>query len=184
MARVGVALAVGAIMMAGSAQAQDFRIDEIRGGIMAHSVDEPGPGGAFMNATRIQDANVELLFAPFEGWRAPGMVRPHVGATVNFGGLESMVYAGVSWKVNLFDSPVFFEGAFGAAVHNGALSGATYPARNFGCPILFHEAANLGVDVNENVSVMATLEHASHAMLCGANNQGLTNLGVRVGVRF
>lgn len=184
MMRAGVALAVGAIMMAGGAQAQEFRIDEIRGGIMAHSVDEPGPGGTFWNVTRIQDANVELLFSPIESWRLPGILRPHVGATVNFGGLESMVYAGVSWKVNLFDSPVFFEGAFGAAVHNGAHSGATYPARNFGCPVLFHEAANLGVDVNENVSVMATLEHASHAMLCGGANQGMTNLGVRVGVRF
>lgn len=173
-----------AVLGAAPATAQDFRIDEVRGGIMAHSTDETGPGGTFWNLTRIQDANVELLFSPIDAWTGWGEIRPHVGATVNFGGLESMAYAGLSWKVNLFDSPVFFEGAFGAAVHNGAASGAAAPARDLGCALLFREAANLGVDVTENASVMLTLEHASHAGLCGPLNRGLTNLGVRVGVRF
>jgi hypothetical protein len=30
-----------------------------------------------------------------------------------------MVYAGVSWTVPLFHSPVFVEAAFGGAVHTG-----------------------------------------------------------------
>jgi hypothetical protein len=31
---------------------------------------------------------------------------------------------------------------------------------------------------------MLTLEHPSHPGLCGADNRGITNLGVRVGFRF
>lgn len=165
--------------------AQEFRLEEIRGGIMAHSVDEAGPGGEFLNATRIQDANVELLFTPLDALYWLGSPRPHVGATINFGGLESMAYAGLTWRANIFDSPVFIEGAFGAAIHNGSTDGAAVaPARNLGCPVLFHEAASLGYDFTPSASVMLTIEHASHAGLCGANNRGLTNLGVRFGFKF
>lgn len=184
MLRLVTALVSLAVLGAGPVLAQGFGVDELRGGIMAHSTDETGPGGTFWNLTRIQDANVELLFTPLDIWTGWGEIRPHVGATVNFSGLESMAYAGLSWKVNLFDSPVFLEGAFGAAVHNGAFSGAAAPARDLGCALLFREAANIGVDINESASVMLTLEHASHAGLCGPLNRGLTNLGIRVGVKF
>ena len=133
----------------------------------------------------IQDANVELLFTPLDALYWLGSPRPHVGATINFGGLESMAYASLTWRANIFDSPVFIEGAFGAAIHNGSTDGtAVAPARNLGCPVLFHEAASLGYDFTPSASVMLTIEHASHAGLCGANNRGLTNLGVRFGFKF
>jgi lipid A 3-O-deacylase len=171
---------------AGAAQAQVPLIDEVRGGVFAHSVDEPGPDGMFWNFTRIQDANVELLFTPpdSEMWRFLGSPRPHVGATVNFGGLESMAYAGLTWTWHVFETPLFVEGTFGAAITNAATSGAVFPARNLGCPIQFRESASLGYQVTPQASVMLTLEHASHAYLCGEDNRGLTNLGVRFGYKF
>jgi len=172
--------------LGGVASAQPFAVDEIRGGILLHSVDEPGPGGSFWNFSRIQDVNVELLFTPPDNgmlnWL--GSPRPHLGASVNFGGLESMVYAGLTWQYFLFDSPVFVEGTLGAALTNGAASGAVYPARNLGCPLQFRESASLGYQMSPQASVMLTLEHASHAYLCGDDNRGLTNLGVRVGWTF
>jgi hypothetical protein len=185
----------GATMALGAAPAlaQDytpmaFGVSELRGGILAHSIDETGPVNIFGvgNFSRIQDLNVELLFTPPDAdfWRFIGNPRPHIGATLNFGGLESMAYAGVTWRVPVFDTPIFVEGGLGAAVSNGKLSGAVYPARNLGCPIMFHEQASVGYQITEHASAMLTFEHASHAGICGPNNRGLTNFGVRVGWTF
>ena len=180
-------IALGALaLLAQPTQAQDFGLSEIRGGIYAHSVDEPGNFFGVFDTQRIQDINVELLFdtPSVTEWVTLGELRPHVGAVLNTSGLESMVYAGVSWTVPLFDSPVFVEAAFGGAVHTGDNIGPTpMPARSLGCSVLFHEAASIGVQLTENASIMATIEHASNANLC-VDNRGLTNMGVRLGWRF
>jgi len=168
----------------GSAEAQSvLQGGEIRGGIYAHSFDRAGPGGAMLDFTRIEDVNVELKFAPLLDFHAWGTIAPNVGATVNFGGLESMIYGGMVWHVPVAATPFFTEAALGAALHNGALSGATAPARNLGCSLLFHEQLSLGANLSPSTSVMLTAEHASSANLC-LPNEGLTNIGVRVGFKF
>lgn len=178
---------------AGAAMAQGytplaFGISELRGGIMAHSVDWVGPVNIFGvgDFSRIQDANVELLFTPPDAdfWRFIGNPRPHIGATVNFAGLESEVYAGLTWHVPVFETGIFIEGGLGGLVHNGVLAGAIPPARSQGCRFLFHEMASIGYQFTPNANVMLTVEHGSHAGLCGPNNQGITNLGVRFGWSF
>lgn len=187
MTRRIAALCFASLALVAPALAQDFGLSEIRGGFYAHSVDEPGALLGVFNVERMQDLNVELLFdAPsLTSWVTLGELRPHLGATLNTAGLESMVYAGVSWTVPVFDSPVFVEGSFGGAVHNGnTIGNAVYPARNLGCPVVFREALSVGVNLSENASVMATIEHASNANLCDNGNRGLTNLGVRFGYRF
>ncbi|KKB78980.1 hypothetical protein VW35_10590 [Devosia soli] len=175
------------MLLAGqAATAQDFRASEVRGGIFAHSADEPGNFFGVFNTERLQDVNVELLFDTpgLTDWVTLGELRPHVGATLNAGGLESMVYAGVSWTVPVFDTPVFVEGTFGGAVHNGNTNGtAIAPARDLGCSVLFRESASIGVQMTENASIMATIEHASNANLCNGN-RGLTNMGIRLGWKF
>lgn len=187
--KLGLALALA--VLAGRAVAQDsydFGMDEVRGGLFFHSVDHAPPSALFglIDTSRLQDVNVELLFTPFDlgdfNWL--GDIRPHVGGTFNFGGLESQIYAGLSWTYHVFDGPVFIEASFGGALHNGALSGATLPARNLGCSALFRESASIGMDVSEQASVMLTVEHSSHAGLCGQNNYGITNLGVRAAWKF
>ncbi|MFC3703992.1 acyloxyacyl hydrolase [Devosia honganensis] len=185
MKRLIVAIAVVAGLVSAPA-AQEFGLSELRGGLFAHSADEPGAFFGIFDTSRMQDVNVELLFhvPGLTDWPALGELRPHLGATVNFGGLESMVYAGLSWTVPLFDTPVFLEASFGAALHNGSTNGvAAYPARHLGCSPLFRESASLGVMVTETASIMATVEHASNANLCDGN-RGLTNMGLRFGWRF
>lgn len=190
---LAAAALVGACALASGAAAQDiypYGTFELRGGVMAHSVDEAPPPGSILpvgNFTRIQDANVELLFTPPGGdfWRLVGSPRPTIGATVNFAGLESMVYGALTWRLPVFETGVFLEGALGAALNNGKASGAVYPARDVGCPFGFYEAFSLGYQMTERAGVMATFQHTSHAGLCGAAaNRGLTNLGVRVGWTF
>lgn len=172
---------MGALVVSGPAWAQALGGIELRGGVFGHSVD----GSAGLQTNRIEDVNFEALFTmpQLDSFIWLGKVRPHVGATVNLNGGESMAYAGLSWTVPLGD--IFFvEGAFGAALHNGALHGAADPDRNLGCPVLFHEAVSVGANLTTNASIMVTAEHASHAGLCGNDNRGLTNLGVRLGFRF
>ncbi len=178
----------------GPVLAQDYTpmwwIDELRGGLFLHSVDHAGPGSnplfGVIDTTRGVDINAEVLFRPFDigPLSVIGEFRPHIGATVSTNGLESMIYAGLSWTFHPFDGPVFIEGTFGGSVNNGAISGAVPPARNLGCNVLFRESASIGFDITENASIMATVEHASHAGLCGNSNVGLTNLGVRAGWKF
>lgn len=182
---INVALTIS-MLFSTPALAQDFGVSEIRGGIFSHSVDEPGTFMGMLNAERVQDINVELLFDTpgLTEWVTLGELRPHIGATLSLGGLENMVYAGVSWTVPLFGSPVFVEAAFGGAVHTGKNLGPTpMPARNLGCTLLFHEAASIGVQLTETASIMATIEHASNANLC-LDNRGLTNMGIRLGWKF
>ncbi|WP_052732121.1 acyloxyacyl hydrolase [Devosia geojensis] len=177
---LGLAAVLTGLGLSGAA-AQPIVFDEIRGGLYAHSIDE----GSF-DASRIEDANVELLFSipSLDEVTLLGQLRPHIGATINLGGLESMLYAGMSWTVPLGDTPIFVEAAFGGAVHNGELEGAEYPMRDLGCRVLFHESLSLGVNITEQASIMATVEHASHGSICEGDNRGLTNLGVRVGWKF
>jgi lipid A 3-O-deacylase len=193
MAKTMMKLVTAALLasIAGTAVAQDsydFGIDEFRGGLFFHSVDHAPPNSflGFIDTTRLQDVNVELLFTPFDlgDWNWLGEVRPHVGGTFNFGGLESQVYGGLSWTHHIGGGPVFIEASFGGAIHNGALTGATWPARNLGCQALFRESGSIGVDISEQASIMLTVEHSSHAGLCGAENKGITNLGVRAGWKF
>ena len=189
MHRLIVSLLAAALVFSGTAKAQDaggFGVDELRGGLFFHSVDNAPAGSAFLDTSRLQDVNVELLFTPLNQgeWRWLGAFRPHVGATVNLGGLESQLYAGLSWTWHIMDGPVFIEGSLGGTIHNGAENGASFPARNLGCSPMFRESASIGYQFTEQASIMATVEHSSHAGLCGSDNQGITNLGVRVGWKF
>jgi lipid A 3-O-deacylase len=188
MRRLVVALGVLVALGLSQASGQELGVSEVRGGIFAHSVDEPGNFLGIYNTSRIQDVNVELLFEvpAMTDWLAWGELRPHLGATVNFGGLESMIYGGVSWTVPVGESPLFLEASFGGAVHNGSTGPygtVSFPARDLGCSLVFRESVSVGVMINDNASLMATVEHASNANLC-VSNRGLTNLGVRFGWRF
>lgn len=165
-----------------------FGLSEVRGGIFAHSVYSgflPVMPSRWLGFSRIEDLNVELLFdlpdADFMRWI--GSPRANIGATVNFAGRESMAHAALTWTVPVFDTPLFIEGSFGGAIHNGVLTGAVAPMRSLGCRVNFYESASIGVNVTEQASVMLTYEHTSNANLCPPN-AGLSNLGVRFGYKL
>jgi len=182
-----VAASAGGI---GGAAAQQFDpsglgISELRAGVLFHSIDEAGPGGEILNLTRLQDVSFEILFRSpdIDAFSWIGSPRPNIGATINLGGLESMAHLGLTWQLALSDSAFYLEGTFGAAIHNGAFSGAKFPARNLGCFVQFYEAAGIGMNVSANMTATLSIEHASSAKIC-LPNEGLTNLGVRLGYKF
>jgi len=108
--------------------------------------------------------------------------RPHVGGLVSFGG-TSQLFAGVTWNVPL--GPFFLEASFGGTIHDGTLD--TPPEEDgvaLGCRLLFRESVGAGVHLGRNWTIMAQWDHASHADLCGEDNNGLTHIGGSIGYRF
>lgn len=152
-------------------------LDEVRGGIYAYGVDDPPEGLS-------PSINFELLTSRLpvggQAWYVP---RLHVGATINTDDSPSHGYAGFTWTVDVTDW-MFVEASFGGGVHNGDTGSSAPPGESaLGCSVLFRESASLGFRIDENWSVMGTIEHLSNAGLCDAN-RGITEAGARLGYRF
>jgi len=172
---LAIALSMG---LTATAQADDSIVDEVRVGLLNHEMtllrDSSQEDGV--------DVNVEVLFDSPEwlGWI--GSPRPHVGATIaTHDNATSFAYTGLVWDYN-FWGPLFIEGAFGLALHDGDIN-KSLTQNELGCRWNFHESASLGYNVNESNRVMLTAEHISNASLC-SENEGLTNVGVRYGYKF
>ncbi|WP_338608506.1 acyloxyacyl hydrolase [Pelagibacterium nitratireducens] len=184
--RKSVIVALGAMMVASPVAAQDIALDELRAGVFFHSAYGGFlPTGNNWDLSRLEDVKFSALFTSpdIEAFRWIGSPRPEIGATLNFNGRENILHANLNWQIPVFETPLYLELGFGAAVTDGALSGATLPARNFGCSFNFYDAAGIGANVSENVTVTLRYEHISNLELC-APNEGLSNLGVMVGVKF
>ena len=163
-------------------------VDEVRAGLAFHGVYYtmiPQDFGDW-DLSRLEDVTFDVLFTSpdLDAFRWIGAPRPEIGATINLEGEDSLVHAGLTWQAHLFDSPVFVEGTFGAAIHNGYL-GDEAPAgrRQFGCRVNFYERFGVGVDLTENATATLSYEHTSNAELCD-QNAGLSNLGLKFGWKF
>jgi hypothetical protein len=154
---------------------------ELRLGAYAHDPLSPEKGPV--------DLNGEVLLAKFncfpaQTWGAL-IPRPHFGGTIDFDGKTSNLYTGLTWTFNL-DQNVFVEGSFGEAVNDGKIGpmqDVPHGHNAMGCNWSFHETASVGYRLDEDWSVMSTIEHYSNAGIC-VENRGLTNYGLRIGRRF
>ncbi len=162
-------------------------LDEFRAGVFYHSAYNGFlPTGPNWDLSRLEDVKFSALFTSpeIDAFTWIGSPRPEVGATLNLGGTrENFVHANLNWQIPVFETPLYLELGFGAAVTDGALSGAAAPNRNFGCALNFYDAAGIGANVSENVTLTVRYEHISNLDLCPPN-QGLSNLGVMLGVKF
>lgn len=168
------------------AQAQDFGLEELRAGVFYHSAYSGFlPTGNNWDLSRLEDVKFAALFASpdIAAFEWIGSPRPEIGATISLNGRENLVHANLNWQIPVFDTPLYLELGFGAALTDGALSGAARPARNFGCSLNFYEAGGIGAHVSEDVTVTLRYEHISNNGIC-EHNDGLSNLGVMVGVKF
>lgn len=151
---------------------------EVRLGAQAHDPWSPEKGSVDITGT--------ILFVkPFKidprwDWIVP---RPHIGGAVNTNSDTSHVNFGLTWNYDI-TSRLFLEASFGGAFHNGK-TGNVVPADRsaLGCSPLFRESAGIGFRIDQNWSIIASVEHLSNAGLC-KQNRGLTNVGAQVGYRF
>lgn len=163
-------------------------VDEIRIGLHAHDVNYtlfPKPWELTLN--QIEDVSFDVLFTSpdLDVFRWIGSPRPDLGVTINLDGQDSLAHFSLTWQLPIFDTPLYVEGAFGGAIHNGYLTNSPDPTRysNFGCRVNFYERYGVGAHVSDTMTATLTYEHTSNNGWCDMN-QGLSNLGLRLGWKF
>lgn len=189
-------LAVIVTLAAAPAQAQSLLspepfagiVDEIRIGFHAHDVSYVlFPKPSEITPTQWEDISFDVLFTSpdLDAFRWIGSPRPDLGVTINLDGQDSLAHLSLTWQLPVFDTPFYIEGAFGAAIHNGYLTNSPDPARhsNFGCRVNFYERYGVGAHVSDSMTATLTYEHTSNNGWCDMN-QGLSNLGLRLGWKF
>ncbi len=153
-------------------------VSEVKVGILAHDV-------RIVAADQVEDGldvNAEVLFVSPAFLEPLFSPRPHVGIQVNTRDDTSQIYAGVTWTVDLTDR-LWLGLSGGGTLHNGETLDFTGDRKAFGSRALFRLAAELGVDVTENLSLSLYFDHESNAFLAPLN-PGIDNVGMRAGWRF
>ena len=137
------------------------------------------------DTSRFEDVSFDILFTSpdMDAFRWIGSPRPELGTTLNLRGQDSLFHAGLTWQLPVFDTPFYLEGTFGAALNTGYLDNAPAGRNNFGCRVNFYERFGVGANLSESVTATLTYEHTSNADLCDEND-GLSNFGLRVGMKF
>jgi lipid A 3-O-deacylase len=160
-----------------------FRIlDEARFGVYAHNWinDENSPVDVSGEILTSAIGSPNNFGGPWFSWFFNP--RFNIGAMVNTGGKTSYGFAGLTWRIPIYQR-FFFEGEFGGAVNTAP----THPEEgrvDMGCQVTFRESGGFGYQFDEHWDLIANIEHISHASLCSHTNPGLTQIGARVGYRF
>ena len=151
---------------------------EVFGGVQAHDVDFIAIGG-FETGSQL---SVGYRTTPLEGLRVIGSPSAQAFAAGNTAGGVAYGVAGLSWR---FGERFFLRPGVGLAVHNGKV-GEFQQGRelNLGSRVLAELELGLGWQVNERLSVEASIVHLSHGQSRGEQNPGLDDIGVRVSYRF
>ena len=165
------------LLTASMVSAEESVLSEVRGGVYAHDI-------SFWSFHRENgaDINAELLFVSPSFLEAVWAPRPHLGVTVNTDGNTSSAYGGLTWEYNL-PADFFVDANLGLAVHNGHLDTDNTRRKSLGSPVLFRLGAALGYNLTEKVNVSVQFEHMSNAYIANPN-EGMDNVGLRLGYRF
>jgi lipid A 3-O-deacylase len=186
----GIAAFGAAVMLAPAAQAG---VDEIHVGVMRHNICVLD----CKNADKEDGPNVELQVSfdspGFLHWA--GSPQPYLMASANVAGDTSFAGFGLEWRWNFADKWAL-EPGFGYVVHDGHLenpySNGTPEAAAFaaehlqlGSRDLFRTSIGLTRHFSGPWEGQLFFEHLSHGQILGhGRNQGIDQLGVRVGYQF
>jgi len=183
--------AFGACLAA--APAAHARIDEVHVGVMAHNICVTD----CKNADKEGGPNVELQVSfDSPGWLDwAGSPQPYVMASVNTEGDTSVGGVGLEWRWDFADGWAL-EPGFGYVVHDGETN-LPFPSGSpeaaaftdehvlLGSGDLFRTSVGLTRDLPGPWEVQVLFEHLSHGQILGeGRNQGLDEVGIRLGYRF
>lgn len=178
-------------MMAAAPQAQ-AGIDEIHVGVMAHNICVTD----CKNADKEDGPNVEFQVSfdspGFLSWA--GSPQPYVMASVNTAGDTSFGGVGLEWRWD-FAEGWALEPGVGYVVHDGALENeyAGGPQQEafardhllLGSRDLFRTSIGITRDFEGPLEAQLFFEHLSHGQILGSgHNQGVDQLGIRIGYQF
>ena len=181
-------------LMAVAPASADGIVSDLQIGVLAHDVPILG-----IQREHGADINGELRFVspvPNEwvadippAWRWMLTPRPNIGVDANTSGYTSQLYFGLTWTADLFrdvvtpQDRVYFAISFGPAFNNGHRFATRGDQLSLGSNVLFHPSVELGYWFNPRYSVAVYFEHSSNAGLA-AQNAGLDNMGIRLGLAF
>lgn len=182
-----------------SAQEVDFAdlarsvgISEVRAGLFFHDVELSG-GVPFalkyedIDLGKWQNFSAEVIFDLPDADMVRWLGSPRIGLStmLNFSGKESYARLAALWQVPIFETGIFVEPMLGGVIHNGYLANAPVGQRDLGCRFLYFYGANIGYEINEKLSAMVSVEHASHWAHCSpTENDGINRLGLKLGWKF
>ncbi len=154
-------------------------IFEVRSGILAHDVNNLWSHSRKESGA---DINGEIILNLINGEVFNGIIRPHIGLSVNTSGETSKFYSGVKWERELKNNFIADLG-IGLAVHNGELNFNQQDKKALGSRILFHVPVEIGCKINNSYRIFLFFDHVSNAGLSDPN-EGMDTLGLRIGYRF
>ncbi len=154
-------------------------IFEVRSGILAHDVDNLWSQSRKESGAVI---NGEIILNLINGEAFNGIIRPHVGLSVNTSGETSKFYSGLKWEHELQNNFIVDLG-IGLAVHNGELNDNQQDKKALGSRILFHVPVEIGYKLNNSYRIFLFFDHISNGDMSDPN-EGMDTLGLRIGYRF
>ncbi len=189
---LGLALVCG--MLAPSAWAEDRSaeitprdiLDHVSIGYLAHDVS--GLWSGFRLEPAATAVNLDIAFAPHIAILG-GAIRPALGGTIVNGSGTSYGYADARYEI---EGPyhTFFGIGLGLAVHDGMLTRDhplfvdMHDRKALGSRALFHVPIEIGVTLAEKLRLSAYFEHVSNGWIGTSVNEGMDNIGGRVGYKF
>lgn len=162
----------------GDAQADPILGRQFEFGIAAHDLNIHG------GREKGVDLALILRGAPLEGafWQKLLSPRPHIGANIHDQFKTSSLYAGFTWSAVIGES-LYVSADFGGAVHNGKLKRTTRDRVALGSRVLFREALEAGIRINDRWRAGLRADHMSNADLASPND-GVTTLGIMLTRNF
>ena len=150
---------------------------EVFGGVYVHDVKTP-----------LDLSGVEPGADLMAGWRGDKIahtpLQPYVFGAVNTAGATNYAAVGLSAK---FGQKIYVRPGLGLAIHTGSAKNFEDPTNDrieFGSRVLFEPELGIGTQLNDRLSVEASLVHMSHAQIFGRENPGIDNLGVRLNLKL
>lgn len=159
-----------ACMLAGATPAH---AGELFGGVYLHDIDSP------LTKSGIEKGvDVQLGYRWDRIGKTP--LQPYLFGAVNTAGETHYAAAGISAK---FGRRLFVRPGIGLAIHSGDTRNFEDPFDDdveFGNRLLFAPEVGVGYQVDDRLSIEASLVHLSHGQLFGGQNPGIDNVGVRL----
>lgn len=160
-----------------AATATPAAASEVFGGVYVHDVKTP-----------LDLSGVEPGADLMAGWRGDRILhtplQPYVFGAVNTAGATNHAAVGLSAK---FGRKLYIRPGLGLAVHTGSARNFEDLSNNkieFGSRVLFEPELGIGTQLNDRLSVEASLVHMSHAQIFGRENPGIDNLGLRLNLKL
>ncbi len=194
MHRLGIVVSLALGLAANSARAEEPAsgialkdiVDHVSLGYLAHDVSGLWSGFRIERAATAE--NFDIAFAPHVDVLG-GAIRPAVGGTVVNGQGTSYGYADARYEI---EGPIgsFFGIGLGFAVHDGTLTrdhelfAGMHDDKALGSRVLFHVPIEIGITIAEKLRLSAYFEHVSNGWLGTSINEGMDNIGGRIGYKF